>query len=62
MLNFPLSQTIKYHLKWKKVYLERFANIPDRKILNDLLLPGLADKDSISSILDIGRELSLIHI
>lgn len=61
MLNFPLSQTIKYHLKWKKVYLERFANIPDRKILNDLLLPGLADKDSISSILDIGCEWYNLH-
>lgn len=61
MLNFPILQTIKYHLKWKKVYLDKFANIPDRKILQDLILPGLANNPEISSVLDIGCEWYNLH-
>ena len=61
MCKFPLSQTLKYHLKWKRVYKETFADIPDRKVLHDVILPGLAAKSSVKSLLDIGCEWYNLH-
>lgn len=61
MLNYPLIQSLKYHLKWKKVYNETFADIPDRKVLHKIILPSFAAKSSVKSVLDIGCEWYNLH-
>ena len=60
-LLLPLVQDLKYHLKWKKVYQEQFAHLPDRQIFHDVLLPYLVSKPTVHEILDVGCEWYNLH-
>lgn len=56
-----LVQSLKYHLKWRRCYLETFSQIPDRQVFHEEILPTLADMPDIQSVLDLGCEWFNLH-